>query len=241
MSSKLKQGSVFSLVALSLAVALSLLAMDENTKMAAKTHYHGKKKLDIVPAEVEGKLHTKVNNNIAYVGEFKGSGSSVEMRSKQTGFDGKLSPRTPKSAFKGMSSPPHGSVTKANVIKTSLAINGKRIDVQENLNKGTVRFNPHNQVFTEDDLIAISGAYYDFEGTLVPLIKQEKRENERKPWDKSRLKDHPRLDPSSLISPQDDLLIRTLIFLSEAPVGLPLEQLTISQPTPKEIEIEPPR
>lgn len=179
MNRKLKQGSVFSLVALTLAVALSLLAFNESTKPVVKAANNSKIKLDIVPAEVKGELRTELNTNVAYIGEFKGSGSSVKMRSKQTGFDGKLSPKTPKSSFKGMSSPPPGSVTKANFIKTSLTVNGKRIDIQENLNKGTIRFNPHSQVLTEDDLIALSGAYYDFEGTLIPRIKQSRREIER--------------------------------------------------------------
>lgn len=144
-----------------------------------------------------------------------------------------------------MSSLPSGSVTKANVIKASITVNGKRIDVKENLNKGSIQLNPHNQSLTMGDLKAINGAYWDFEGTQASLLEEDGKEKRREQWSKSRiekyLNTHPRLDPSNPLNPQDDLLLRTLMHMSEAPVGMPLKKQTVSQPNPGEIELEPPR
>lgn len=254
LSRRTKIASTFSLVLLMLALALSTLSWGDSKEASAETRNNGKDKhtaenngkdkRTIVPSEIKGHLKTKVNNGVRYSGEFKGSGSSVELSSKQSQFDGKASPRTPEIAFQGMSSLPSGSVTKANLIKVSITVNGKHIDVKENLNKGSIKLNPHNQTLTMEDLKAINGAYYNFEGTQASLLEQDAKEKRKEKWNKSRiekyLKTHPRLDPSNPLSPQDDLLLRTLMHLAEAPVGMPLKQQTVSQPTPDEIEFEPP-
>jgi hypothetical protein len=238
-----------------LALVLSTLSVGKGTEASAETENkgkdkrtaenNGKDKRTIVPANIKGQLKTKVNNGTSYSGEFNGSGSSVKLSSKQAQFDGKASPRTPEVAFQGMSSLPSDSVTKANVIKASITVNGKRIDVKENLNKGSIQLNPHNQTLTMEDLKAINGAYYNFEGTQSSLLEKDVKEKRKEKWNKSRiekyLNTHPRLDPSNPLSPQDDLLLRTLMHLSEAPVEMPLKKQTEFQPTPEEIEFEPPR
>lgn len=207
MSRLVKQIPFMSLSALLLVLTFGVLAGEGFTEESTEGHNHAGDQHDLAPAEVEGTLQTSVNNGIRYSGVFKGVGSSVEMRSRQTEVDGKISPRMPKAAFKGSSVPAGKDVTTANSIKTSLTINGKRIDIRENLNKGTVHFDPHKQVLTTEDLTAINGAYYDFEGKLVPLMEKATQESKGVPADTNRFDEHPRLDPANP-------LVRRTIFSS---------------------------
>lgn len=137
----------------------------------------------------------------------------------------------------GSSSLLRSSVTTADSIQASLEVNGKRMDFVEDLNKGIVRFDPHGQVITRKDLTAINGAYYDYEGRLAPLMKVA-REKDVDPNDTNPFDEHPRLDPANPLDPQDDLLLRLLMIMSEAPVGVPLENQTMSQPKPGDFKME---
>lgn len=230
-----KRISLVSRVALFSLLTLGLLSNESLMEKAAHQHKHTEP--SIVPSEVKGTLVTSRDTGVKYSGTFKGADSPVSLQSQQTGFDNEISPRTPEAAFMGSSSLLRDSVTTADSIQASLTVNGKRIDITEDLNEGIVRLDPHGQKLTQEDLAAINGAYYDFEGRLAPLMESAREENVD-PNDANPYDEHPRLDPANPLDPQDDLLVRLLMFLSEAPVRVPLEDQLALQPKPGDFKME---
>jgi hypothetical protein len=163
--------------------------------------------------------------------------SEVEVVAAQVGIDGEPSPLLEEQPPEAAPEPGGEQPTTADAIRVSVTVNDKRLDVTEDLNAGTVRFDPHGATLTYQDVAALMGAQTSVEARLAPAIREgEEEAGEIEAQDAPQ----PRLTPQNLLEPQDDLLLRVLTHLSEAPVDRPLEVLQTAQPDPEDITVERP-
>lgn len=97
-----------------------------------------------------------------------------------------------------------------------ITVNGKRIDVTENLREGILRLDGHNQILSKKDVESLITLNYELDSTLAAFAQE----------------------PQNRLTPQEDLLYKISTFLSDAPIGIRLSELTSSEP---EAELYPSR
>lgn len=123
-------------------------------------------------------------------------------------------------------------------MRVTVTVNDKPIDVVDDLNSGIVTFDPHGATLTYQDVAALQGAASAVEARLASTVTEDEAEEaaEVDGYDPA----HPRLAPDNPLDPQDDLVLRTLTFLSMAPVGGSLDVLQTGTPDPEDVTVEQP-
>lgn len=94
------------------------------------------------------------------------------------------------------------------VVVMNIDVNGKRIDVTENLQEDIVRLDGHDQILSKRDIESLITLCYELESKLATAPRE----------------------PQNRLTPQEDLLYKISTFLSDAPVGIRLSELTSSKP-----------
>jgi hypothetical protein len=164
--------------------------------------------------------------------------SKVEVVAAQRGIDGEPSPLLEQQPPEATPEPGGEQPTTADAIRLTVTVNGKPLDVTEDLNSGTVTLDPHGASLTYQDVAALEGAAGAVEARLASTVTEAEAQEDAQ-IDAGDAP-HPRLAPQNPLDPQDDLLLRTLTLLSMAPVGGTLEPLRTEKPDPGEVTVERP-
>ncbi len=122
-----------------------------------------------------------------------------------------------------------GDTSTPDKIVTSLEVNGKQVDVTKDLQEETVSLDGNGNALQAQD----KNALVALEGELVqefsPAVEaQQQAAAEESPTAASA--PDPRHEVENPLQPQEQLLLSTVTFLSEAPVGQPVKEVEAPEP-----------